>query len=277
MDQTKEIITRTEACLEIARQKYSIELPSIEIKFDLKGRTAGMFCWRSELMWFRYNRVLMAGNLAEFLQQTVPHEVAHYVVRYRWGAHPSPHGPEWKRVMREAFQLRHDRCHTMDVAATQSVLHVYSCECREHRLSVHRHNKIRRGHRYNCKLCKAVLTYLRQEVPSAVQRPTIERLFVSMGSAGVSRATVMRLQHLIAGSNVDSIVADGQMSDTDCLHLAKALGLRQQQLVRHPRPDTLPGQITHAIVLACSQSDRQHRMANALKSRGVVVRYVQPG
>lgn len=85
MDKTKLIIARVDACLEIARSYYGLEIPRIESRFDLRGRTAGMFCWRGKLQYFRFNKKMLEENIDEFLTQVTPHEVAHYVTRMKWG------------------------------------------------------------------------------------------------------------------------------------------------------------------------------------------------
>lgn len=275
MDQTKEIIDRTDACLEIARKKYGIPLPAIPVKFDLDGRAAGMFVFTPNQKWFRYNRKLMSANMVEFLRQTVPHEVAHYVVHMRWGKRAAAHGSEWKSVMRDAFGLKPDRCHTMDLSALGKDGYLYKCACRVHTLTIRRHEKIRRGVPYKCRLCKDQLIFVRHEKARPVPKQMIERLFVSLGPVGLTESAMRKIRRLTASSEIEAVVFDHSISAAHAKRLIELLGIAAQNAEQHTRADTIPGKVSHAIVFECQASDRQIRIVTALKSRGVAVRYLQ--
>ncbi len=79
-------------------EKFMVELDVIEVRWDLKGGCAGMFCVRPGQMYFRFNLDIAQENVKETLEETVPHEIAHYLVYIRYGK-VKPHGREWQRVM----------------------------------------------------------------------------------------------------------------------------------------------------------------------------------
>lgn len=131
------------------------ELPSIA--WDLRGVCAGRAHARKNLI--RFNPILLCENVEEFLRQTVPHEVAHLVNRELHGWFVRPHGPEWKSIMR-AFGLQPLRCHNYGVENARVFRqhrHAYQCECQQHSISQATHNRIRRGFRYSCRCCGAVI------------------------------------------------------------------------------------------------------------------------
>jgi SprT protein len=136
----------------------AVSAPSI--RFDLRGQAAGQFRLGpgGEPM-IRYNPALLARHEAEFLAQTVPHEVAHYLAYLRFGRGIRPHGPEWQQIM-QALGADPRRCHDFDVSglATRRIRrHLYHCRCGEHRLTSIRHHRILRGASYVCRNCGQAL------------------------------------------------------------------------------------------------------------------------
>lgn len=76
-------------CIKLAEAKFNITLPQIDIRFDLRGKSAGQAgCTTNRLtgqtynMYLRFNRehMQLGGKTWEhILNDTVPHEVAHTV------------------------------------------------------------------------------------------------------------------------------------------------------------------------------------------------------
>ena len=171
---TKKIQEVIVNCMNIAVNTFP-DLVDIEqpiIKLDLKGTTAGMYCWFPSAMMsvLRFNPDLLKNNLDEMLTQTVPHEVAHYIVRFLYGSERiwtgkklmrvvQPHGKEWKYVM-SVLGKDAIRCHNMAVTKTRTVKrdYAYSCGCMTYNLTSIRHNKIIKGRKYICKKCGNHLT-----------------------------------------------------------------------------------------------------------------------
>ena len=152
-----------------AEARYGITIPCLPIGYRNMGRVAGQHVWRKSLLGadrhsLAFNSVLLAENEEDFMARTVPHEVAHYVASMVWGRVRS-HGAEWQRVMR-GFGLNPSRCHSYDTSASRKKVwrHVYSCDCREHRVSTVMHNKILRGSDRRCRACKARIRYTGKSV-----------------------------------------------------------------------------------------------------------------
>lgn len=137
------------------------------IVFKTKGTSGGHCCYgRSELMF----QIELAKNHAEdFISQTVPHEVAHWIDVERYGYERTRtgryvhHGRTWKYIMRHVYGLNPDRCHSYDVSTVvtkQQERHNYTCNCgQSHVVSTTIHNRIMNGKKYRCRICRTNLVY----------------------------------------------------------------------------------------------------------------------
>ena len=154
--QRAEVAAATAAWLRQARMLYRHALPDIQVRFDLHGCSAGMYRVRGERREIRYNPLVFAHWYAENLAETVPHEVAHYVVDMIHGRSARPHGPEWCAVM-AAFGVAPRRTSDFDLSALplrRERRFAYRCACGPQQLSATRHNRVRRGQsRYRCRAC----------------------------------------------------------------------------------------------------------------------------
>ncbi|MFV0275792.1 MAG: SprT-like domain-containing protein [Parahaliea sp.] len=161
--QQREVQAATARCIAQASRKLGRPLAAIPVHFDLSGRSAGMFCIRGRDCWIRYNPWIFGKYYAENLADTVPHEVAHYVVHCLYGLRRvAAHGPEWQQVMRllgASPQATFNR--DLDgVPQRRQRTHRYVCGCRHHTLSSTRHNRVQRGTgRYQCRHCGETLVY----------------------------------------------------------------------------------------------------------------------
>ena len=149
-----------------ARDFYAIRLPDAVIDFSLRGRCAGQArverCGTTTL---RINLELLTNNLADFLTQTIPHEVSHLVIN--WQARekkqrPRPHGPEWQLVMQNCYGLQPVRCHSYHTRPARCVPrnYLYRCDCREHRLTSIMHKKLSKRYNALCKSCRTQLKFV---------------------------------------------------------------------------------------------------------------------
>ncbi|WP_284893277.1 SprT-like domain-containing protein [Cobetia amphilecti] len=143
------------ACLARARALFpELRMPSVSCR--LKGRTAGTA--DSARQRLRFNWQLLSENRHHFLSQTVPHEVAHWVVMEvveRAGkTRVKPHGPEWQQVMTNLYGIPPEVTHRMDVSTASPTPWAYGCGCdTAHYFSSRRHANAQRGHRYRCRRC----------------------------------------------------------------------------------------------------------------------------
>ncbi len=135
-------------------------LPEIPVRCDLRGKCAGQVRHLSDgSLVIRYNLGMANLQPDDFIQQTVPHEVAHVVTWLLHGNRVKPHGREWQSVM-AFFGQGSSRCHAFKIPAAgqrRQQRWVYTCACREHQLSTTRHHRIQQGQQYQCRLCNGIL------------------------------------------------------------------------------------------------------------------------
>jgi SprT protein len=142
---------------------FSRRFEPVAVLFDLSGTSAGMFKVQGRHCCIRYNPWIFAGHFEEHLADTVPHEVAHFIVHEVFGRRGvKPHGEEWRTLMvafganpRATFQLDLE-----GIPCRRQRTHAYRCDCQQHEVSTTRHNRILRGAgRYHCRHCEAELVY----------------------------------------------------------------------------------------------------------------------
>lgn len=159
--QRSEVIDATASWVARARVLYARPLPDIPVRFDLRGQTAGMYRVRGAEREIRYNPLVFARWYSENLADTVPHEVAHYVVEMHHGRRARPHGPEWQAVMVDFGIVDARRTHDLDLGdlpVRRERRFRYRCACREHQLSATRHHRVLRGqNHYHCRACAGEL------------------------------------------------------------------------------------------------------------------------
>ncbi len=161
--QQDQVITATRECIQRAEQLFERDFPLPRIRFDLSGRIAGMFRLRRQQQEIRYNPYLFGKYFDDNLANTVPHEVAHYLVSELYGwRNVRPHGAEWKAIMcrlgaKPTVTCRYD---LSGVPQRRQRRFNYSCECTTHALSAIRHNRVQRGQGYyTCRQCRQPLVF----------------------------------------------------------------------------------------------------------------------
>ena len=151
LEQKSEIYIRVDHFISIACDAYNRELEGPHVRFDKRGTTGGTAnCSLNEL---NFNAGLMVDNWDEYLNQIIPHEVAHLVKGAVYGTERKgelmrSHGTYWQRIMCQ-FGIEPDRSHSMDISKVQQPKRkfVYECECCsvEFVLSSVKHNRIERS------------------------------------------------------------------------------------------------------------------------------------
>ncbi len=141
--------------LQLAEQAFNCQFHPPQVSFNVRGKAAGKaYC---HLWQIRLNPVLLLENQTAFLQQVVPHELAHLITYHQFGR-VRPHGKEWQFVMQHVFNLAAHTRHQFDITSVSSPSFAYQCDCQQHQLSLRRHNKVIRGQtQYQCRHCKATL------------------------------------------------------------------------------------------------------------------------
>lgn len=135
----------------VSAGQWPVGRPLPQLCFNQRGKAAGTA--RLTQWSIRLNPVLLAAHPQVFLDEVIPHELAHLLVFARHGR-TRPHGVQWQRLMQDTFQLTPRVTHDLDISALTGPTFAYRCACREHDLSLRRHNKLQRGQaRYLCRHC----------------------------------------------------------------------------------------------------------------------------
>lgn len=160
---SRQLQKATQRCLEQAHPLVAGQgrrLPDIQIRCDLRGLSAGQMRLHANGRFeIRYNLDMALQQPQRFLNETVPHEVAHLVTWLLHGSRVRPHGKEWQAVMRGLGVASPKAYHDFEPAGNprrQRRWH-YRCSCREHQLSTTRHNRIIKGMAYTCTRCGELL------------------------------------------------------------------------------------------------------------------------
>ena len=106
------------------------------------------------------NAPLFIANVEEYLNDTIPHEVAH-IFQLAINPPSADHGPERKRLMRLASKDP-TRCHRYDITVAVKTYR-YICSCKKWNVSKILHNKMQRGQRRICNSCRKNLIPLVNE------------------------------------------------------------------------------------------------------------------
>jgi len=159
----EKVVAANERYVQQARDVFGRRFRQVPVLFDLPGRTAGMFKLVGRRGWIRYNPWIFAKYFEENLSDTVPHEVAHFIVYELYGTRGiKPHGPEWQEVM-EVFGADQGVTFDLDlegIPQRQQRTHAYRCDCRVHEVSSTRHNRVLQGvGTYSCRVCGSDLFY----------------------------------------------------------------------------------------------------------------------
>lgn len=146
-----QVTERVAACIRQANQRLNKRMPLPSVLFNQRGKSAGSA--RLQRWELRFNPVLLAENPQAFLEEVVPHEVAH-LVTFRLYGKVRPHGREWQQIMSAIYGLEPRATHSFDVSSVQGETFLYRCQCSDYPLTIRRHNKIQRGQTsYRCRQC----------------------------------------------------------------------------------------------------------------------------
>lgn len=153
--------SKVASCYTLAEQYYLKSFPRPALLINLRGLSAGVAELQKNRL--RFNAVLLQENERAFLNEVVPHEVAHLLAWQLYGRSIRPHGVEWQQIMQQVFQLTPTRTHAFDVKRAAKLGYKYTCHCKgkEHALTLKRHNLIKGGRQYICLACKRHLHFLK--------------------------------------------------------------------------------------------------------------------
>lgn len=131
------VYEKVEHYIDIANNIYDMEMSYPIVEFTVRGTTAGTATGDHTV---NFNAKLLVDNINLFMEDTIPHEVAHCVDHHIHGTQYKrtrtgrkqrvSHGHSWKMIMR-AFGVDPSRCHNMDTSKTArpQTKHLYTCSC----------------------------------------------------------------------------------------------------------------------------------------------------
>ncbi|WP_369310394.1 SprT family zinc-dependent metalloprotease [Providencia rettgeri] len=144
--------------LALAEQKLEQTFPEPVVNYKQRGTTAGSAYLKE---WeIRLNPTLLIENTVRFIDEVIPHELAHLLVYHVFGRKGiAPHGKEWKWMMQQVLEVDAKRTHNFAVSTVKSKTFAYHCACQTvHQLTIRRHNKVIRGeNQYLCRQCGEIL------------------------------------------------------------------------------------------------------------------------
>ena len=155
-----------------ANVDHNIVIKKPTVCLSQRGKIAGSAVLQRNHI--RLNAILFWQNKTTFLEDVIPHELAHLMVyqRYSHGFKNQiksrlgksntikPHGIEWQTIMQEVFMRPAKATHSLDVKDVMQASFEYQCKCEQTvYLSLIRHNKVLRNKQlYRCRKCNEVLT-----------------------------------------------------------------------------------------------------------------------
>ena len=129
VQQQTETTARVEHFIEMGNTIFNINMRMPNIIYKKRG-TCGATAWYSRLE-LNFNAGLMVDNWDEYMNQVVPHEVAHLIKEHIYGRGKgslSAHGAQWKHVMVK-LGVSPDRTHTMDTSKVARKMAKFQYKC----------------------------------------------------------------------------------------------------------------------------------------------------
>ncbi|HAD43337.1 MAG TPA: SprT family protein [Plesiomonas shigelloides] len=176
--------------LAMAADYFDSPFPEPRVSYRQRGMSAGSA--HLQLGEIRLNPVLLQENGSAFIQEVIPHELAHLLAYWlccqpispalsaqlpaAWRKRRSriaPHGAEWCWLMEMVLGRPARRTHRFDVSNVRGRTVAYQCACQQHALSIRRHNRVLRGeNRYLCRQCQQELKPLALATTTTTEEKT---------------------------------------------------------------------------------------------------------
>lgn len=154
-DLKKKAIDELMRCLALYASK-GLALKTPSISFDLKGSTGGKaYSTRNHI---QLNAEMLVQFGDAFIEEVVPHELAHLAVTAKYGLKVRGHGVEWKTMMSWLNKVpnRTHKFETVSMKEKKDNRPFLWCNCAEPlRCSTRIYNLIKGGQARQCAVCKA--------------------------------------------------------------------------------------------------------------------------
>ncbi len=161
LQQRQQVIGRVADLLYQCQHHFRRAFKPVDVRFDLRGRSSGMYVLKYKQRYLRFNPFIFAKYFDDSLATTVPHEVAHYVSDILFGIkNIRPHGKEWQAIMHKlGVEPKVTGNYDLSgIPVKQQRRFAYVCGCMMHQLTTIRHNKISTGKtHYFCQKCDGQL------------------------------------------------------------------------------------------------------------------------
>lgn len=149
-ERCQEVRVKVAALIVQHENRTGQKVPHIDIRFDLRGRAAGVASARGWNYSMRFNKdMMMNAGWDHLINDTVPHELAH-IICFANGTDRG-HGYNWKRTC-QALGGSGERCHTEAVTYAKGRTFVYTTSTGHTvNLSEVKHRRIQQGVGYTFK------------------------------------------------------------------------------------------------------------------------------
>lgn len=143
----------------LAEQFFESTFKKPTFVFRKKGTVGGTAHLSKNLI--QINQELALHYKLLFLEEIIPHELAHLIVYQQYGK-VKPHGKEWQFVMATIFKKIPNRTHSFALPNSQiKKCFEYRCPCQIHALTQIRHRRIQTQKAiYICKKCSLPLVLI---------------------------------------------------------------------------------------------------------------------
>lgn len=161
LPQQQQIKQKVVECINTIKTKYNIaHFPMPQIQYNLRGTCAGKANYVKWIL--QFHPKIASENWNDYINTTVPHEVAHLAVElvyphaHHRGGKRSVHGYEWQSIM-HTLGADPARCHSYNVANIGNRFHYKCSGCgADLYMTAKRHNKALAGFSYHHSKCGSV-------------------------------------------------------------------------------------------------------------------------
>lgn len=148
-DQKVDFMTAVYKCLELAAEKFGIDMDDVVIDFNAKGQVSAYAYYQNGVYGLSFNPEAVEKYTEDMIKDTIPHEVAHLVgfKTIKYGI--KGHNKNWKAATR-MLGGSGERCHTYKLTpARKRTIHRYLYTTPSGvtiQTTAQKHNKIQSGH-----------------------------------------------------------------------------------------------------------------------------------